>query len=99
MKGFQIHGWRGGIGTSLSPEYPDSSFEQLHLPLGDLIGMDVELLGQFGQRLLRKAYRLVYRDHSAKRRVIAPCPAPSRFAESSATMAGSAITLQSPRGT
>src|ERR1700730_17862309 len=52
MKGFQIHGWRGGIGTSLSPEYPDSSFEQLHLPLGDLIGMDVELLGQFGQRLL-----------------------------------------------
>jgi hypothetical protein len=52
MKGFQIHGWRRGIGTSLSPEYTGSPFEQLRLPLGDLIGMDVELLGQFGQCLL-----------------------------------------------
>src|SRR5215831_19377192 len=48
MKGFQIHGWRRGIGTSLSPEYTGSPFEQLRLPLGDPIGMDVELLGQFG---------------------------------------------------
>jgi hypothetical protein len=36
-------------------------------------------------------------DHSAKRRVIAPCPARSRYAESSVPMAGSEITLQSPR--
>src|ERR1700756_3782613 len=52
MKGFQIHGWRGGIGASLSPEYPGSPFEQLYLPLNDLIWMDIKLLGQFGQRLL-----------------------------------------------
>jgi hypothetical protein len=36
-------------------------------------------------------------DHSAKRRVIAPSPARSRYAESSVPMAGSEITLQSPR--
>ena len=36
-------------------------------------------------------------DHNAKRRVIARCPARSRYAESSVPMAGSAITLQSPR--
>jgi hypothetical protein len=36
-------------------------------------------------------------DHSAKRSVIAPDPAHSHYAESSATMAGSVITLQSPR--
>jgi len=36
-------------------------------------------------------------DHSAKRRVIAPRPARSRYAESSVPMAGSEITLQSPR--
>src|ERR1700756_5665791 len=52
MKGFQIHGWRGGVGGGLGPEYPRSPFEQLHLPQGDLIGMDIKLLGQFGQRLL-----------------------------------------------
>jgi hypothetical protein len=34
-------------------------------------------------------------DHSAKRSVIAPDPAHSHYAESSATMAGSVITLQS----
>jgi hypothetical protein len=36
-------------------------------------------------------------DHSARRRVIAPYRVPSRFATNSATMVGSAITLQSPR--
>src|ERR1700732_5215248 len=52
MKGFQIDGWRSGFGTSLSPEYPGRPFEELRLPLGDLVGMDIELLRQIGQRLL-----------------------------------------------
>ena len=33
-------------------EHPSRSFEKLGFPLGDLIGVDVELLRQFGQRLL-----------------------------------------------
>src|ERR1035438_8752434 len=52
MKGFQIDGWRGRFGVSLTSEYPGSPFEQLRLPLGDLVGMDIELLHQFGKRLL-----------------------------------------------
>src|SRR4029077_20400558 len=36
-------------------------------------------------------------DHSARRRVIAPYPVPSRFATNSATMAGSVNALQNPR--
>src|SRR5712671_505185 len=52
MKGFQIDGWRSGFGTSLSPEYPGRPFKELRLPLGDLVGMDIELLRQIGQRLL-----------------------------------------------
>jgi len=57
--------------------------ERLHLPSGaDTFAC-------------RKAYRLA--DHNVKRRVIAPYRVPSRFATNSATMAGSAITLQSPR--
>src|SRR5215204_7581971 len=34
------------------PEYPGSPFEQQRLPGRDLVRMDVELLRQFGQRLL-----------------------------------------------
>jgi len=52
MKGFQVDGRRGGIGTSFGPEYPGNPFEQLRLPWGDLVWMDIVLLGQFGQRLL-----------------------------------------------
>src|ERR1019366_4568074 len=52
MKGFQIDGWRGRFGVSLTSEYPGSPFEQLRLPLGDLVGMDIELLHQFDHRLL-----------------------------------------------
>jgi hypothetical protein len=44
MKGFQIDAWRGRFGVSLSSEYPGSPFEQLRLPLGDLVGMEIELL-------------------------------------------------------
>ncbi len=38
VKGFQIDGWRHRFGTSLSPKYPGGLFEQLRLPLGDLVG-------------------------------------------------------------
>ena len=48
MKGFQVDSRRSGGGTSFGPEYPGSPFQQLRLPLGDLIGMDIKLLGQFG---------------------------------------------------
>jgi len=37
MQGFQIDPWRRRFGTSLGPEYPGCSFEQLSLPLGDLV--------------------------------------------------------------
>ena len=34
------------------PENPGCAFKKLSLPLRDLIGVNVELLRQFGQRLL-----------------------------------------------
>src|SRR5450830_120847 len=38
--------------TRRGPEHPGSPFKQLRFPLCDLIGMDVELLRQFCQRLI-----------------------------------------------
>src|SRR4051795_9629482 len=36
----------------LRPEHPGSPLQELSLPGRDLVGMNVKLLGQFGQRLL-----------------------------------------------
>src|SRR3954454_1704255 len=40
------------LGLGCRPEYPGSPFEQQRLPGRDLVRMDIELLRQFGQRLL-----------------------------------------------
>jgi hypothetical protein len=42
-------GWRCCL---LSPEHAGGSVEELGFPLGDLVGMHIELLGQLGQGLL-----------------------------------------------
>ena len=44
----------GGAAASglAAPEYPGRAFEKLRLPLRDLVGVDIELLRQLGQRLL-----------------------------------------------
>src|SRR6202035_4513549 len=52
MERLQIHRQCGGTSLGFSPEYPGRPFEKLRLPLRDLIGVNVELLRQLGQRLL-----------------------------------------------
>jgi hypothetical protein len=51
---FKLAQRRGGgePTTSRGPEHAGCPFQQLRLPLGDLIGMDVKLLRQFRQRQL-----------------------------------------------
>ena len=51
MKGLQINRRRPGL-DSAAPENTGRAFEKLTLPLRDLIGVDIELLRQLGQRLL-----------------------------------------------
>jgi hypothetical protein len=91
MKGFQIDGWRGRFRVSLSSEYPGSPFEQLRLPLGDLVGMDIELLRQFGQCLLALdrgqshfgvvvcSLSLLLRSHSGRAQAETPLMPLSKF--------------------
>jgi hypothetical protein len=43
---------RGRAGSRLATEHPGSSLQELGLPGRDLVRVHVELLGQFGQRLL-----------------------------------------------
>jgi hypothetical protein len=38
---------------SLSPKYPGGPFEQLRLPLGDLVWADLKMLRQFSQSIFR----------------------------------------------
>ena len=40
------------IGAAVRSKHPGCPVEQLPLPLGDLVGMNVELLSQLGQRLV-----------------------------------------------
>jgi len=47
----QIDGGGCWPGSSRGPEHPGSSFEQLRLPLRDLIGMDIKQLRQFASVL------------------------------------------------
>src|SRR6202162_496154 len=47
-----IFAWCGGTSLGFSPEYPGRPSQKLRLPLRDLIGVNVELLRQLGQRLL-----------------------------------------------
>ena len=51
MKSLQIDRRRPGLGSAV-PENAGGAFEKLTLPLRDLVGVDIELLRQLGQRLL-----------------------------------------------
>jgi len=51
MKRRQINRRRVGLGPAVSENTP-RAFQKLVLPLRDLIRVDIELLRQFGQRLL-----------------------------------------------
>src|SRR5215208_2661392 len=51
MERLHIHGWVCRCGL-LGPEHVGSPVEELGLPLGDLVGMHIELLRQLGQGLL-----------------------------------------------
>src|SRR4051794_37244489 len=52
MERFDVDGRYTWLGLGCRPEYRGSSFEQQRLPGRDLVRMDIELLRQFGQRLL-----------------------------------------------
>src|SRR3954469_15894095 len=52
MQRFHVDGWRGRVRSRLRPEHPGRPLQELSLPGRDLVGVDIELLGQFGQRLL-----------------------------------------------
>src|SRR3954447_1307800 len=47
-----IDGGRGRFRSRLRTEHPGSPLQELSLPRRNLVGMDIELLRQFGQRLL-----------------------------------------------
>src|SRR5919206_3212418 len=50
MKRLHVDSWRGRL--RLRTKHPGSPFQELSLPGRDLVGMQIELLGEFGQRLL-----------------------------------------------
>src|SRR3982751_223782 len=52
MQRFHVDGWRGRVRSRLRPEHPAAPLQELSLPGRDLVGMNVKLLHQFGQRLL-----------------------------------------------
>src|SRR4051794_21686953 len=52
MQRFHVDGWRGRVRSRLRAEHPSSPLQELSLPRRDLVGMNIELLRQFGQRLL-----------------------------------------------
>src|SRR4051812_23315615 len=52
MQRFHVDGWRGRVRSRLRPEHPGRPLQELSLPGRDLVGMNVKLLRQFGQRLL-----------------------------------------------
>src|SRR5215213_6081919 len=52
MQRFHVDGWRGRVRSRLRPEHPGRPVQELSLPGRDLVGMNVKLLRQFGQRLL-----------------------------------------------
>src|SRR5436305_14271963 len=51
MQRLHVHRW-GRRGGRLGPEHVGGPVEELGLPLGDLVGMDIEVLGQLGQGLV-----------------------------------------------
>ena len=51
MKGLQINRRRPGLDSAM-PENAGRAFDKLTPPVRDLIGVDIELLRQLGQRLL-----------------------------------------------
>src|SRR5215211_8427864 len=52
MERLHVDGWRGRFRSRLRTEHPGSPLQELSFPGRDLVGMDIELLSQFGQRLL-----------------------------------------------
>jgi hypothetical protein len=52
MQGLDVDGGRLRLWSRLGAEHPDSPFQKLVTPLLNLVGVDVELLSQFRQRLL-----------------------------------------------
>src|SRR5687768_12940071 len=52
MEHRQVGRRSGTPATRLRAEHPSRTVEKLRLPLSDLVGMNVELLSQLGQRLV-----------------------------------------------
>src|SRR4051812_5007003 len=52
MQRFHVDGWRGRVRSRLRAEHPGRPLQELSLPGCDLVGMNVKLLRQFGERLL-----------------------------------------------
>src|SRR3954449_6594648 len=52
MQRLHVDGWRGRVRSRLRPEHPGRPLQELSLPGGNLVRMNIELLRQLSQRLL-----------------------------------------------
>src|SRR4051812_37700616 len=86
MQRFHVDGWRGRVRSRLRPEHPGRPLQELSLPGRDLVGMNVKLLRQFGQRLLTP-YGSQGHLRFESRRVVPAWSSAHRFSCSAAILA------------
>src|SRR3954467_2397020 len=86
MQRLHVDDWRGRVRSRLRTKHPGGPLQELSLPGRDLVGVDIELLGQFGQRLLT-----LHGGHShlrfESRRVVPAWSSAHRFSCSAAILA------------
>src|SRR4051794_33613092 len=86
MQRFHVDGWHGRVRSRLRAEHPGSPLQELSLPGRDLVGMNVKLLRQFGQRLLTP-YGSQGHLRFESRRVVPAWSSAHRFSCSAAILA------------
>src|SRR3954449_12277481 len=86
MQRLHVDGWRGRFRSRLRPEHPGRPLQELSLPGRDLVGMNVKLLRQFGQRLLTP-YGSQGHLRFESRRVVPAWSSAHRFSCSAAILA------------
>src|SRR3954463_15876738 len=86
MQRFHVDGWRGRVRSRLRAEHPSRPLQELSLPGRDLVGMNVKLLRQVGQRLLTP-YGSQGHLRFESRRVVPAWSSAHRFSCSAAILA------------
>src|SRR3954468_17541161 len=86
MQRLHVDGWRGRVRSRLRAEHPGRPLQELSLPGRDLVGMNVKLLRQFGQRLLTP-YGSQGHLRFESRRVVPAWSSAHRFSCSAAILA------------